>query len=154
MNLKDIGSFIAKERKELQLTQKILAEQLHVTPQAVSKWETGRSLPDPALMPELCRILNISIADLLSAQRLTPETYQERTDQTMKNLIIPQKHFTAIRVAAALLLAIGIAIFFYPFGLDGQAISGLAKIGFHAMGAFIWLLALIIQIQVGRAAFK
>ena len=46
MNAKKVGSFIKEQRQELGLSQKELAEKLYITDKAVSKWETGRGLPD------------------------------------------------------------------------------------------------------------
>ena len=45
-----IGKFIAEKRKEKNLTQAQLADKLGITDRAVSKWETGRSLPDASIM--------------------------------------------------------------------------------------------------------
>ena len=59
-----IGRFIAECRKKQNLTQMQLAEKLNITDRAVSKWETGRSLPDSSIMIELCEILGITINDL------------------------------------------------------------------------------------------
>ena len=56
-----IGKFIADRRKRMGLTQAELAEALGLTDRAVSKWETGRSLPDPAIMLALCEILKINV---------------------------------------------------------------------------------------------
>lgn len=53
MNQEKIGKFIASCRKEQGFTQTVLAEKLGITDRAVSKWETGRNLPDAAIMPEL-----------------------------------------------------------------------------------------------------
>lgn len=63
-----IGKFIAARRKEAGLTQAQLAERLGITDRAVSKWETGRSLPDAALMPDLCAALGIGIQDLFCGE--------------------------------------------------------------------------------------
>lgn len=63
-----IGRFIAERRKAQGLTQMQLAEKLNITDRAVSKWETGRSLPDSALMTELCELLNITLIDLFSGE--------------------------------------------------------------------------------------
>ena len=60
-----IGKFIAEKRKENDLTQVQLAERLGITDRAVSKWETGRSLPDASIMLELCALLRITVNDLL-----------------------------------------------------------------------------------------
>lgn len=50
MDQKMIGAFIARRRKELNMTQKELAEELGVTDRAVSKWENGRCMPDLSLI--------------------------------------------------------------------------------------------------------
>ena len=51
-----IGKFIAACRKEKGITQAALAEKLGITDRAVSKWETGKSLPDASIMLELCKL--------------------------------------------------------------------------------------------------
>ena len=60
-----IGKFIAEQRKSIGLTQTQLAQKLGITDRAVSKWETGRAMPDSAIMMELCGVLGISVNDLL-----------------------------------------------------------------------------------------
>ena len=54
-----IGKFIAECRKRVNLTQAQLAEKLNITDRAVSKWETGKSLPDASIMKDLCNNLKI-----------------------------------------------------------------------------------------------
>ena len=68
MNQLKIGKFISEQRKKQGLTQAQLAEKLFITDRAVSKWETGRALPDSSIMLELCKILNISVVDLLNGE--------------------------------------------------------------------------------------
>ena len=70
MNQIKIGKFIAECRKEQNLTQLELAEKLNITDRAVSKWETGRSMPDSSIMLELCGILKITVTDLLNGERV------------------------------------------------------------------------------------
>jgi transcriptional regulator with XRE-family HTH domain len=69
MNQEKIGRFISQCRKEQGLTQEQLAEKLHITNKAISKWETGKGMPDSSIMLELCRILKISVNELLSGQK-------------------------------------------------------------------------------------
>ena len=76
-----IGRFIAERRKELGYTQLQLAEKLNITDRAVSKWETGRSMPDSALMPELCEVLKISINDLFNGEVTVMENYKEKSEK-------------------------------------------------------------------------
>ncbi|MBE5757233.1 MAG: helix-turn-helix transcriptional regulator [Clostridiales bacterium] len=68
MDLIKIGMFIANRRKMKNLTQFELAEKLNVTDRAVSKWERGKSLPDSSIMLFLCKVLEISVNDLLSGE--------------------------------------------------------------------------------------
>lgn len=78
-----IGSFIAERRKAQNLTQMQLAEKLNITDRAVSKWETGRSLPDAALMTELCEILNITLIDLFSGEVVTMSDYNKELEKKL-----------------------------------------------------------------------
>ena len=68
MNQIKIGKFIAERRKLVNLTQSQLAEKLGITDRAVSKWETGRAMPDTAIMLELCALLKITVNDLLTGE--------------------------------------------------------------------------------------
>lgn len=65
MDKNKIGSFIEIKRREKNLTQEQLAEKLGVSNKTISKWENGRSLPDYSVIEELCRELDITIAELL-----------------------------------------------------------------------------------------
>ena len=78
-----IGKFIAERRREIGLTQMQLGEMLGITDRAVSKWERGRSLPDSSIMLELCRILKISVNDLLSGEVITMDNYNEKLENNL-----------------------------------------------------------------------
>ena len=62
------GNFIAQRRKALGLTQKDLASKLHVTDKAVSKWETGKGLPDLKIMEPLAEALEVTLYELMEGQ--------------------------------------------------------------------------------------
>lgn len=68
MDTEKIGALIAKLRKEKGLTQKELANQLHITDRAVSKWERGLGCPDISLLDDLAKILGVSISSLLNGE--------------------------------------------------------------------------------------
>lgn len=82
-----IGRFIAERRKEKKLTQAQLAEKLGITDRAVSKWETGKSLPDASIMLELCRELGITVNDLLCGEVVSMTNYDEKAEKTMLELV-------------------------------------------------------------------
>lgn len=65
-----IGKRIALLRREKNLRQDDIAQTLGVSPQAVSKWENDIACPDISLLPELARILGVSVDELLSGKRL------------------------------------------------------------------------------------
>lgn len=79
-----IGKFIASCRKARNMTQMQLAEKMGVSDRAVSKWETGKSMPDASIMQELCSELGITINDLFSGEVVTMDNYKEEYE---KNLI-------------------------------------------------------------------
>lgn len=74
-----IGHNIARYRKERNLTQEDLAKELGITFQAISKWERGNSLPDITLIPDISRILDISIDRLFgyNSQEKVTSIYEE-----------------------------------------------------------------------------
>lgn len=82
-----IGSFISSCRKSQGWTQSRLAEELGITDKAVSKWETGRSLPDLSLFTPLCRLLGISVNELLAGEYISAENLREKSDETLLNVI-------------------------------------------------------------------
>ena len=77
----ELGRFISTCRKEKNLTQKQLGEELGVTDRAVSKWENGKSFPDISLIEPLCQILDISVSEFMLGKRIEPEHYQEETEK-------------------------------------------------------------------------
>ncbi len=81
-----IGKFIAKRRKSVGLTQSVLAEKLGVSDRAVSKWETGKSMPDSALMLKLSSILEITVNELLSGEEIGMENYKEKYENNLKEM--------------------------------------------------------------------
>ena len=92
MNPEAIGKFISEERKAKGLTQKELGEALGLSDKAVSKWENGRSMPDLAVMDDLCKLLDISINDLLSGEKLSEDSYTRKAEENMKDLMNETTH--------------------------------------------------------------
>ena len=70
MNQEKIGNFIAAMRKEKGLTQAQLAERLGVINKTVSRWETGKNMPDYAVLKDLTRELGITVNELIRGERL------------------------------------------------------------------------------------
>jgi len=78
-----IGKFIASCRKEEGMTQAELAEKLGISDRAVSKWETGKSMPDSGIMLELCGFLKINVNELLSGERIMAEFYSKQVEENL-----------------------------------------------------------------------
>ena len=81
-----IGKFIASCRKEQGMTQAVLAEKLGISDRAISKWETGKSMPDSGIMLELCDLLKINVNELLSGERIMAEAYDKRAEENLLEL--------------------------------------------------------------------
>ena len=78
-----IGKFIASRRKEQGMTQAVLAKKLGISDRAVSKWETGKSMPDSGIMLELCGLLKINVNELLSGEGIMAESYDRRAEENL-----------------------------------------------------------------------
>lgn len=91
MKEETIGAFIQKVRKEKGLTQKELAERIHVSDKTISKWENGNSAPNTEILSELCLALDISVNELLSGERILPEVYSKKAEENMMLLLKDQE---------------------------------------------------------------
>ena len=78
-----IGKFIAEKRKEQKLTQMQLAEMLGITDRAVSKWETGKAMPDSGIMLDLCNELKITVNELLSGEMINMKDLDKKTEELL-----------------------------------------------------------------------
>jgi transcriptional regulator with XRE-family HTH domain/DNA-directed RNA polymerase subunit RPC12/RpoP len=113
-----IGKFIAERRKLVKLTQSQLAERFGITDRAVSKWETGKAMPDSSLMLELCHVLGITVNDLLSGEVINVENYNKEMEQKLIELVKEKeesdKRLLALEWVAGILSVI---ILMVPIGL-------------------------------------
>ena len=105
-----IGQYIKAMRKEKNFTQREVADRLNISEKTVSKWETGNGLPEVSLMLPLCELLEISVNELLSGERLDEKRYFEKAEQNIMSLIeekaeAKKKLIIAVIIAAITLLA-------------------------------------------------
>lgn len=114
-----IGQFIAEQRKALGMTQRALAERLGVSDKTVSKWETGKGMPEISLLPPLCAALGISMNSLLSGQYLSHEDYPEKAEENMKHLIENAENTKRRQWTAVLACAAGAVLLGFVLGLSG-----------------------------------
>ena len=106
-----IGKFIADCRKEKKLTQMQLAEKLGITDKAISKWERGIAMPDSSIMLELCGILDISVNELLSGEKINMEETEKKTEELLLELTAKDEKRRKKLFVYALALTIVIALF-------------------------------------------
>lgn len=116
-----IGKFIAACRKKAGLTQMQLAEKLCITDRAVSKWETGKSMPDSSIMLELCDALEITVNDLLCGEVVTMDNYSKELENNLLDMIRQKEQadkrllslevFVGITATVTLLVLIFLAAF-------------------------------------------
>ena len=105
-----IGRFIAEKRKAAGLTQSQLADRLNITDRAVSKWETGRSLPDSSIMLELCAVLKITVNDMLSGEVVAVDNYNRELEnkliETLRQKEQADKRLLALEIFIGILVTL------------------------------------------------
>ena len=113
-----IGKFIAECRKNKKITQVQLAEKLNITDRAISKWETGKGMPDTSIMLDLCKELGISVNELLSGEVMKMENYNKKAEENLmelnkliedanRRLLIAEVFIIIISITAFLLSILG-----------------------------------------------
>ncbi|MBE5744531.1 MAG: helix-turn-helix transcriptional regulator [Clostridiales bacterium] len=141
MDQKLTGQFIAKIRKEKGLTQRQLAELLLISDKTVSKWETGGGLPEVSLMLPLCKILGITVNELLSAERISETEYKKKAEENLMNLIEERKENKRKLWLEVVIMVITL--------LGGTTIILLASYFEMAIGWRIALICIGVAIMVG-----
>ena len=125
MNQEKIGKFIARVRKEKNMTQQELANKLNITDRAISHWENGRSMPDAGIMLELCKLLDINVNELLSAKKIIKESYNEQAEENLlemrreiesknKKILILNRIITFLGVVIYLLIVLSTILIEMP----------------------------------------
>lgn len=154
MNQIKIGKFIAKKRKEQGFTQRQLAEKLNITDRAVSKWETGKSLPDASIMLELCGLLKITVNDLLCGEVVSMENYNEKTEKTLIEMV-KQKE-SADKRMLTFEIVIGVLSIVFLFTLIALAsfiqMREWLRIALICLGLAQFIVAMIFALRIEQVA--
>ena len=108
-----IGRFIATRRKEVGLTQLELAEKLNISDRAISKWETGKSLPDASIMIELCEILGIGINELFYGEMINMNENDKKYDEIILAMKKEQEDSTKRLLSMEIVIGVLISIVFF-----------------------------------------
>lgn len=129
MDREMLGRFIAQRRKERNMTQRELAEALHVTDKAVSKWERGAGCPDISLLEPLAEALELSVDQLLTYQtapeepEAAAESVTSQAVQAVLDLTLAERRVRRMRcwiVALAVPLALIVLTVLYILLRDAQ----------------------------------
>lgn len=125
------------------MTQAQLAEKLGITDRAVSKWETGRSLPDTAIMPDLCGLLGITVNDLLSGEVVTMENYNEKTENALLDMVRQKEETDKRLLSLEVVIGVISTTFLFAMVLIGAYL--------RKLNAPVW--ATVVMIAVGFVQF-
>ena len=160
MDYGKIGAFIANERKQKNMSQIELAEELCVSPKTVSKWETGRGLPETAILTNLCAVLKISLNELLSGERLTAQQYVEQAEENMTTLLkqTDNEHSAKVRkttyyalTAVQVVLAILSTIFVLQYlAMTGQSNASILAVAFSIAFVVVYFVQFVVVFTLRR----
>lgn len=119
-----MGTFLAKKRKEKNMTQAALAERLGVTNKTISKWETGKCMPDYSVIELLCRELEITVAELLDGEEKTDKSVRVYDDTQILELLKRTQNLENQRTSlyGMILIIIGLAFLAIHFNIGGSNI--------------------------------
>lgn len=150
-----IGKFISSCRKEKGLTQAQLAEKFGITDRAVSKWETGKSVPDASIMLELCEQLGINVNELLSGEKLDMTNYNQQAEKNLLDL--KEKEEKASRNMLTMEVVIGFIsttafLALLLFGVFAPGLSQVWRIVPCAIGAVIFAVSMHVCIKIEQTA--
>ena len=87
MNMQLIGAFLAELRKEKNLTQDELGEQIGVTNKTVSRWENGNYLPPVEMLQILSKFYGVSINEILNGERINDSDYKNISEENVKSAL-------------------------------------------------------------------
>ena len=125
MNQTLTGKFIAHKRKEKNLTQEQLAEKLGVSNKTVSKWETGKCMPDYSVVKSLCKELDITLAELMDGESAAAQSVRVYDDEQIMDLLRRTQELEKQKnlLYGILLLVMGIALQALSHTLGGSDVK-------------------------------
>ncbi len=137
MDIVKIGYFIRECRKNKNLTQKQLADKLYVEPKTISKWETGKGLPDVSIMKNLCNELGISLSELFIGEYIKVES----NDLLIEKLIIDELKKEKIQNKKKLIGEILIGCAFI-----GSVITLILLVGIVSIATYLKIILIVLSL--------
>lgn len=111
MNQEKIGCFIAENRKAKGLTQIEFAEKLGVSNKSVSRWETGKNMPDVSLFLSICDVLGISVNELLIGEHITTQESKKADEILVETIKASNKKLKSAQIVIYILAVLVNALF-------------------------------------------
>ena len=154
MDQKKIGKFIAQCRKQENLTQMQLAEKMGITDRAVSKWETGKAMPDASIMLELCSVLKITVNDLLCGEVVTMDNYNKEMENNLLEMIKEKEQADKKLLSAEVFVGITVTVFLFAmiFVAGYVQMSTALRIALIVLGFILFLAGCFYALQLERVA--
>lgn len=154
MNQLKIGRFIAECRKKRNLTQMQLAEKLNITDRAVSKWETGKAMPDSSIMLELCEIHNITVNDLLNGEVITMDNYKEKSEKLILEMTKQKEDADKSLLSLEILIGVLSTIILLGFTFVASFVQMVdwLRILLIASGLIIGIIGIIFALRIEQTA--
>ena len=125
MNQQATGKFITQKRKEKNLTQEQLAEKLGVSNKTISKWETGKCMPDYAVVKSLCEELEITVAELMDGEMAQERSTRTYDDEQIMDLLKRTQELEKQKnlLYGIILIVMGIALQALSHSFGGTAVQ-------------------------------
>lgn len=149
MNQQKIGRFISECRKQKGLTQAQLAEALGVSDKTISRWETGKTMPDLSFYEPLCEILDIQISELLYARKMTDKEKTVHGEKSALNIFKTKSQLQTFAILTEILIFIGIIITITLTKL--LADNTFEMILTVVCGCFVWGFGLVLRVKIRKA---
>ena len=131
-----------------------LAEKLGITDRAVSKWETGKSLPDASIMLELCGLLKITVNDLLSGEVVSMNNYNEKSEKNLLEMIKQKEQ--ADKRLLSLEIVIGLMSVMFLFSMIFIAalieMQDWLKVVLIVFGFVIFMIGILVALRIEQVA--
>ena len=120
-----VGRFITKKRKEQNLTQEQLAERLGISNKTISKWETGKCMPDYAVVKNLCEELNVSVSELMDGEETDDKSIRMYDEEQILDLLRRTQELEKQKVmlTGVILIVMGIALQALSHTLGGSDVK-------------------------------
>lgn len=125
MNQIATGKFISQKRKEKNLTQEQLAEKIGVSNKTISKWETGKCMPDYSVVKSLCEELDITVAELMDGEASQEKSVRTYDEEQIMDLLRRTQELEKQKnnLYGVLLIVMGLAIQALAHSFGGSAVK-------------------------------